>query len=63
VPFVRPCPEPVELGFRMAINFATKMVSPVVFGAIASAIGLFHIFWINALILGVGAKLSRARKA
>lgn len=47
------------LGLKVMVNHLTKMVSPVVFGAIGSALGLFPMFWINALMLGAGAVLSR----
>jgi predicted MFS family arabinose efflux permease len=49
------------MGFRMTVNFATKLASPVIFGAIASGVGMFHIFWLNALMLGAGGKINRVR--
>ena len=47
------------IGLKMTTNNLTKLVSPVVFGAIASAFGLFPMFWLNALLLGTGGWLSR----
>ena len=50
---------PPCVGLKMTTNNLTKLVSPVVFGAIASAFGLFPMFWLNALLLGTGGWLSR----
>ncbi len=51
------------LGLKVTANQLTKLVSPVIFGAIASAFGLPPMFWLNALMLGVGGALSRPKKA
>lgn len=50
------------LGLRMTVNHFTKIAGPVVFGSIASAFGLFVMFWINALMMGTGGILSRPKK-
>jgi MFS family permease len=50
------------LGLRMTVNRLTRLVGPMVFGVIASAIGLPALFWINAALLGSGAVLSRPRE-
>ena len=49
------------LGLKITVNHLTKVVSPVVFGAMGSAFGLFPLFWINALMMAVGGFLSRAK--
>lgn len=46
------------LGLKMTINHLTKLVTPMVFGSVASAFGLSPVFWINALMLSVGGYLS-----
>ncbi len=48
------------LGLRFALDNAARMVSPVVFGLVASALGLAAVFWINALVLGAGSLVTRA---
>ena len=50
------------IGLKMMTNQFTKMVSPIAFGAVASAFGLFPMFWLNAILLGTGGFLSRPRK-
>ena len=50
------------LGLRMSVIHLTKMVGPVVFGSIGSIFGVFAVFWINAVMLGVGGVLSRPKK-
>ena len=47
------------LGLKFTANQLTKMVSPVVFGAIATAIGLSPMFWLNAALMACGAMMSR----
>lgn len=39
------------LGVRFAADNATKLVGPVIFGAIAGALGVPALFWINAVML------------
>ena len=47
------------LGLKFTTNQLTKLVSPVVFGSIAAALGLFAMFWINATLMVIGALMSR----
>ncbi|MBX3665872.1 MAG: MFS transporter [Burkholderiales bacterium] len=47
------------LGLKFTTNQFTKMVSPVLFGGIAAAVGLFAMFWINAALMAAGALISR----
>lgn len=49
------------LGLKTTVNQLTKLVSPVIFGAIASAFGLPPMFWTNALMMGLGGLISRSR--
>ena len=49
----------IRLGLRMTVNHLTRVVGPVMFGAIATGFGLFAVFWVNALMLGSGSVLSR----
>jgi MFS family permease len=49
------------LGLKVTANHFAKLVTPIVFGSIASAFGLFPVFWINALMLGTGGVISRPR--
>jgi predicted MFS family arabinose efflux permease len=47
------------LGVRFAVDNATKLVGPVIFGAIAAALGVAPLFWINAVMLAGGSVLVR----
>jgi predicted MFS family arabinose efflux permease len=47
------------LGLRLTVNHLTRVVCPLVFGVIGSFFGLFAVFWVNALMLGSGALLTR----
>ena len=52
------------LGLRMTIIHLTKLIGPVTFGSIGTALGLWPMFWLNALIMAAGGLLSRpARKS
>ncbi len=50
------------LGLKITVNHITKLVSPVVFGAMGSAFGLFPMFWINGLMIGSVGLLTRKSK-
>ena len=50
------------LGVRFAADNATKLVGPIVFGAIAAAVGVPPLFWINAAMLLSGGVLMRPGK-
>jgi MFS family permease len=50
------------LGLRLTVNHMTRVVCPLLFGAIGSLFGpfgLFAVFWANAVMLGAGPSLSR----
>ena len=51
------------LGLKITTNHITKSISPMVFGAIASAFGLLSMFWFSAIMMAVGGMISRARTA
>ncbi|MDP1990642.1 MAG: MFS transporter [Syntrophales bacterium] len=46
------------LGLRITTNHLARMIGPLVFGAIGSALGIFPMFWINALMLVSGGTLT-----
>jgi len=50
------------LGLKFTTNQLTKLTSPVLFGIIATAAGLFAMFWINAALMAGGALLSKPRQ-
>ena len=50
------------LGVRFAVDNATKLVGPVIFGAIAAALGIAALFWINAVMLAGDSLLVRPPK-
>ena len=50
------------LGLKFAINQLTKLISPIVFGAIATGFGLLPMFWINAAMMAGGGMTSRFKK-
>ncbi len=49
------------LGLRITVNHLTRVVSPVVFGSIASAFGVQPLFWISAVLLGSGGAMTRPK--
>ena len=49
------------LGLRLTANNFVRVVGPVLFGAIGSALGLPPVFWINALMMGSGGLMSHSR--
>lgn len=48
------------MGLRMSVDNLVRIVSPIVFGAVATGFGLAFVFWINALMLGAGGALPGA---
>ena len=50
------------IGLKMTTNQLTKLVSPIAFGAVASAVGLLPMFWLNALLLGSGGWMARPKR-
>ena len=51
------------LGLKITVNHLTKMIGPVAFGALGSAVGLPLMFWFNAMMLVSGGALSRLYKS
>jgi predicted MFS family arabinose efflux permease len=54
------------LGLRQSVNNVMRVSGPALFGFVASAFGLFPVFWINALMMAAGGWLTRpvaARKS
>jgi len=49
------------LGLRITVNHLTRVVSPVVFGSIASALSVQPLFWISAILLGSGGAMTRPK--
>lgn len=49
------------MGLRLAADNFARLTGPLLFGALASALGLGAVFWGNALMLGWGGWLSRAQ--
>ncbi|MCW5603738.1 MAG: MFS transporter [Burkholderiales bacterium] len=47
------------LGLKFTTNQFTKLASPILFGAIASGLGLLLMFWINATLLALGGYINR----
>jgi MFS family permease len=47
------------MGLRLTVDNLTRLVSPLLFGLLASGIGLAAVFWLNALMLGVGGAFAR----
>ena len=57
-----PAPPMLEtLGLRLTVNNLMRVVGPALFGFIASALGLFPVFCINALLMGIGGLLSHPK--
>jgi MFS family permease len=46
------------MGMKTTVNQGTKLIAPIFFGSIAAALGLWPIFVIDALMLGIGGWLS-----
>jgi MFS family permease len=47
------------LGLRFSTDNAARLVSPGIYGAVATGLGLSAVFWLSALVLGCGGLLSR----
>ena len=45
------------MGLRQTVNKGTEAVVPMVFGSVSTALGMLPVFWLVALLLGVGAWL------
>jgi MFS family permease len=48
------------MGLRMSVLHLTRLAGPVAFGAAASVVCLAAMFWLNAAMMTVGGRLSRA---
>ena len=48
------------LGLRLTINHLTRVIGPVLFGAIGSVFGLLAVFWVNGLLLASGGAVTRS---
>jgi MFS family permease len=49
------------MGLRVTVNDLTRMIGQVLFGSVASAFGVFSVFWLNALMLASGSAVSHPR--
>lgn len=49
------------LGMRLTVNHGTKLVAPILFGAVASGLGLSPVFWINAAMLAAGGFINHPK--
>src|SRR5207344_1205254 len=47
------------LGLRLTVNNVVRVTGPLLFGFIASVAGLLVVFLINAVMMGVGAVVSK----
>jgi predicted MFS family arabinose efflux permease len=47
------------MGLRVTVNQLTRVIVPVMFGSIGSLLGLFPVFWLNALMLASGGALTK----
>jgi cyanate permease len=48
------------LGLRQSVNNVMRVCAPALFGSIASAFGLFPVFWINGLMMAAGGWITRS---
>jgi acyl-CoA synthetase (NDP forming) len=48
------------MGLRLTADNIMRLVGPMLFGLIATAIGMPAVFWINALMLGCGGVFTRS---
>jgi len=48
------------LGLRLTVNNSVRVLGPIIFGAVGSALGLPPVFWINAALLGSGGLIARS---
>ncbi len=47
------------MGLRVTVNQLTRVIVPVLFGSIGSLLGLFPVFWLNALMLASGGAITK----
>lgn len=51
------------LGLRFAIDNVVRLVSPILFGMLASGFGIGAVFWVSSVLLGGGGVMCRADAA
>jgi len=47
------------LGLRFAVDNASRLVTPMLFGVATAAMGMGVVFWINAVLLGLGGLVAK----
>ncbi len=47
------------MGLRQTVNKATEVLVPIVFGTLSTALGMLPVFWLDAVMLGIGGWLMR----
>jgi MFS family permease len=45
------------MGLRQTVNKGTEVLVPVIFGTLSTALGMVPVFWLDALMLGIGGWL------
>ena len=45
------------IGLRQTVNKATEVIMPLIFGTLTAAVGMFPVFWLDALMLACGGWL------
>ena len=45
------------MGLRQVVNKGTEVLVPLVFGSLSTAVGMFPVFWLDALLLSTGGWL------
>jgi MFS family permease len=50
------------MGLRVTVNHTTRVIVPILFGSLGSALGLFPVFWSNALLLVSGGAITKPGK-
>jgi len=45
------------MGLRQTVNKGTEVLVPVIFGTLSTAMGMLPVFWLDALMLGIGGWL------
>ncbi len=51
------------IGLKITTNHVTNMASPIIFGGIATALGLWPMFWLNGLMMAAGCYISWTKRA
>jgi MFS family permease len=47
------------MGLRQTVNKGTEVLVPIVFGTLSTALGMLPVFWLDAVMLGIGGWLMR----